>query len=154
MTRHLLTATAATTLLLALNAHAADLVDTASSAGNLKIFVAAVKAAGFTQSLRSDGPFTVFAPSDEAFARLPAGTWAALIKDKTKLAQILTHQVIPGKILVAEVKPGKAKTLEGGYLDLKSDNGRVTADEATVIESDMVADNGVIHAVDTVVMPK
>ena len=152
MTLRLIAATA--TLVLATNVQAADLVDTAAAAGNLKIFVAAVKAAGFAESLRSDGPFTVFAPSDEAFARLPAGTWAALVKDKAKLAQVLTHQVIPGKIMVAEVKPGKTRTLEGGFLELKSDNGRVTADDATVIESDMVADNGVIHAVDTVVMPK
>ncbi|MBC7573506.1 MAG: fasciclin domain-containing protein [Herminiimonas sp.] len=152
MTLRLIAATA--TLVLATNVQAADLVDTAAAAGNLKIFVAAVKAAGFAESLRSDGPFTVFAPSDEAFARLPAGTWATLVKDKAKLAQVLTHQVIPGRIMVAEVKPGKTRTLEGGFLALKSDNGRVTVDDATVIESDMVADNGVIHAVDTVVMPK
>jgi uncharacterized surface protein with fasciclin (FAS1) repeats len=135
-------------------ADAADLVDTATSAGNLKIFVAALKAAGFTESLRGPGPYTVFAPSDEAFARLPPGAWDALVRDKARLAKVLTYQVIPGKILIAEVKPGKTKTLQGGTLDLKSDNGRVTADEATVIESDIMADNGVIHAVDTVVMPK
>lgn len=135
-------------------ASAADLVDTATSAGNLKTFVAALKSAGFAESLRGPGPYTVFAPSDEAFARLPPGAWDALLRDKAKLAKVLTYQVIPGKVLIAEVKPGKTKTLEGNALELKSDNGRVTANEATVIESDIVADNGVIHAVDTVVMPK
>ena len=133
---------------------AADLLETAAAAGNLRTFVAAVKAAGFTEALRGPGPFTIFAPSDEAFARLPAGTWEALVKDKAKLAQVLTYQVIPGRVLVAAVKPGPVKTLEGSALLLKSDNGRVTANDATVIESDLMADNGVIHAVDAVVMPK
>ncbi|MBC7414450.1 MAG: fasciclin domain-containing protein [Herminiimonas sp.] len=133
---------------------AADLLDTAITSGNLKTFVAAVKTSGFSESLRSAGPFTVFAPSDEAFSRLPAGTWEALVKDKARLAQVLGYLIIPGKILVADVKPGKTKTLQGAQILLKSDNGRVTADEATVIESDIVADNGVIHAIDTVAMPK
>ena len=135
-------------------ASGADLVDTAVTSGNFKTFIAAVKAAGFTESLRSSGPFTVFAPSDEAFARLPAGTWDALAKDKVRLAQVLTYLVIPGKVLVADVKPGKTKTLQGTQIMLKSDNGRVTVDEATVTESDILADNGVLHAIDTVAMPK
>ncbi len=138
----------------AAHASAADLVDTAASAGNLKTFVAAVKAAGFAAALRGPGPYTIFAPSDEAFSRLPPGTWDALVRDKARLARVLTYQVIPGRILIADVRPGKTKTLEGDTLALKSDNGRVTADDATVIESDILADNGVIHAVDTVVIPK
>ncbi len=136
------------------SAEAADLVETAVTSGNFKTFVAAVKAAGFTDSLKSSGPYTVFAPSDEAFARLPPGTWNALIKDKARLAQVLTSLVIPGKVLVADVKPGKTKTLQGAQIMLKSDNGRVTVDEATVTESDIVADNGVLHAIDTVAIPK
>ena len=144
----------AASVLMAAPAQAADLLETAAAAGNLKTFVAAVKAAGFTEALRGPGPFTIFAPSDEAFARLPAGTWEALVKDKARLAQVLAYQVISGRILVAAVKPGPVKTLEGSALLLKSDNGRVTVDDATVIESDLMADNGVIHAVDAVVMPK
>lgn len=132
----------------------ADLVDTAVTSGNFKTFVAAVKVAGFTESLKGSGPFTVFAPSDEAFARLPPGTWDALAKDKLKLAQVLAYLVIPGKVLVADVKPGKTTTLQGAQIMLKSDNGRVTVDEATVTESDILADNGVLHAIDTVAMPK
>lgn len=135
-------------------AGAAGLVDTAVTSGNFKTFVAAVKAAGFTESLRGAGPYTVFAPSDEAFSRLPPGTWDTLVKDKAKLAQVLTYLVIPGKVLVADVKPGKTRTLQGAQILLKSDNGRVTVDEATVTESDIVADNGVLHAIDTVAMPK
>lgn len=133
---------------------AADLVDTAVAAGNLKTFVAAIKAAGFTEALRGPGPLTVFAPSDEAFSRLPPGVWQALMHDKARLAQVLTYHVIPGKILVADVKPGMTKTLQGAMLNVKSDNGKVTVDDATVTESDMAADNGVIHAIDSVAMPK
>ena len=151
--------TGALTAVLALSmtssiAGAADLIDTAVTSGNFKTFVAAVKAAGFTESLRSSGPYTVFAPSDEAFSRLPPGTWEALVKDKARLAKVITYLVIPGKVLVADVKPGKTKTLEGAQIMLKSDNGRITVDEAAVIESDIVADNGVLHAIDTVAMPK
>lgn len=144
-------------MLLSLAPHAAgaaDLVDTAITSGNFKTFVAAVKAAGFTESLRSSGPYTVFAPSDEAFARLPPGAWEALVRDKARLAKVVTYLVIPGKVLVADVKPGKTKTLEGTQILIKSDNGRVTVDDATVTESDIVADNGVLHAIDTVAMPK
>lgn len=132
----------------------ADLIDTAVTSGNFKTFVAAVKASGFTESLKTSGPYTVFAPSDEAFSRLPPGTWAALVKDKARLAQVVTYLVIPGKVLVADVKPGKTKTLEGTQIMLKSDNGRITVDEAAVTESDILADNGVLHAIDTVTMPK
>src|SRR5947209_2117800 len=95
---------------------AADIVDTAAAAGTFKTFTAALKASGFTEALKTPGPYTVFAPSDEAFAKLPAGTWDALVKDKAKLAQVLAYHVIPGKVLVAEVKPGDVKTVEGSTL--------------------------------------
>ena len=146
-------AIAAATFTFTMSAQASDLVDTAIAAGNLKIFVAAVKTAGLTESLKTPGPYTVFAPSDSAFAKLPPGAWDALVKDKVKLTKVLSYHVIPGKMLVSEVKPGKTKTLQGDLLDLKSDNGLVTVDNATVIESDMVADNGVIHAIDKITLP-
>lgn len=132
---------------------AADLVDTAATNNTFKIFVAALKAAGFTEALKAAGPYTVFAPTDDAFAKLPPGIWDDLSKDKIKLAQVLAYHVIPGKILVAEMKPGKVKTVQGSLLVLTSDNGKVTVNNANITQSDIVADNGVIHAIDTVVMP-
>lgn len=146
----------AATLLLASSAasSAADLMDKAESATNLKIFSAAVKSAGFNETLKGTGPYTVFAPSDEAFSKLPAGRWEALSKDKVKLAAVLAHHVVPGKMLVTEVKPGKIKTTEGDFVTVKSDNGKVTVDQANVIESDVAADNGVIHIIDKVVLPE
>lgn len=133
---------------------AADLVEKAAGATNLKIFSAAVKSAGFNETLKGSGPYTVFAPSDDAFSKLPAGSWEALSKDKVKLAAVLAHHVVPGKMLVTEVKPGQVKTTQGDFVTVKSDNGKVTVDQANVIESDVAADNGVIHVVDQVVMPQ
>lgn len=147
-------ATALVSLVSVPYAFAADIVDTATATGSHKTFVAALKAAGFTETLKSSGPYTVFAPSDEAFAKLPAGTWDALVKDKVKLAQVLAYHVVPGRILVAEVKPGNVKTVQGATLHLASDNGQITVNEAKVTQSDVVADNGIIHAIDTVVLPK
>jgi uncharacterized surface protein with fasciclin (FAS1) repeats len=135
-------------------AHAADLIDTAIASGSFNTFVAAVQAAGLTGALTNQGPYTVFAPTDDAFAKLPSGTLNALMKDKAKLAQILSHHIIPGKILVSEVKPGPTKTVEGDIAELTSDNGKVMIDNAKVTESDLVADNGVIQAIDTVILPK
>ncbi len=146
-------AVALATLSGASHVFAADIVDTAVATGSLKTFVAALKAAGFTQALKSSGPYTVFAPSDEAFAKLPTGTWDALIKDKAKLAQVLAYHVVPGKILVAEVKPGNVKTVQGSTLRLASDNGQVTVNDAKITQSDVLADNGIIHAIDAVVLP-
>jgi len=146
-----------TGLLLALAigaASASDLVDTATTSLNLKIFSAALKAAGFRETLKSTGPYTVFAPNDSAFNRMPPGTWDALSKDKVRLAALLAHHVIPGKMLITEIKPGKAETVQGDFLTLKSDNGKVTVDQANVIESDLNADNGVIHVIDTVLIPQ
>lgn len=136
------------------HATAADLVETASTSGSFKTFLAAAKAAGISETLRNSGPYTVFAPSDSAFGRLPPGTVDSLMKDKTRLAEVLSHHVIPGKVTVADVKPGKIKTIQGDELTLKSDNGKVTVDTANVVQSDLIADNGVIHEIDAVVLPE
>jgi uncharacterized surface protein with fasciclin (FAS1) repeats len=135
-------------------ASAADIVETASTAGTFKTFLAAAKAAGMDDTLKNSGPYTVFAPSDSAFNKLPPDTMKSLLKDKTRLAELLSHHVIPGKITVADVKPGKAQTIQGDVLTLTNDNGKVTVDSANVIQSDLIADNGVIHEIDAVVMPQ
>ncbi len=147
--------TLAASLLLAIasTASADDLVDKAAGATNLKIFSAALKSAGFGETLKEGGPYTVFAPTDNAFSKLPPGSWDNLAKDKVRLAAVLAHHIVPGKMLVTEVKPGKVKTVQGDFITLKSDNGKVTVEQANVIESDLAADNGVIHVVDTVVLP-
>lgn len=135
-------------------AQAENLIDTAATAGTFKTFLAGVKAAGMSDSLKNQGPFTVFAPSDEAFAKLPRGTLPALMKDKVRLAQLLSRHIVPGKILVAEVKPGALKTVQGDAVTLTSDNGKITVDGANVTQSDLTADNGVIQTIDTVMLPK
>ncbi|MEN3296494.1 MAG: hypothetical protein V7642_5747 [Burkholderiales bacterium] len=136
------------------HAMASDLVETAASSGEIKTFAAALKSASFAESLKKDGPYTVFAPADSAFDKLPPSTRNELLKDKAKLAEVLAYHVIPGKVLVADVKPGKVQTIQGSPLTIKSDNGKVTVDEANVTQSDVTADNGVIHVIDTVVLPK
>lgn len=133
---------------------AADLVETASTSGSFKTFVTAVKAAGMSDTLKNSGPYTVFAPSDSAFNQLPPETLNTLMKDKARLSEMLSHHVIPGKVTVAEVKPGPVKTLQGDTVNLKSDNGKVTVENANVIQSDLLADNGVIHEIDAVVLPE
>jgi uncharacterized surface protein with fasciclin (FAS1) repeats len=144
---------AALLLAVASAASAADLVDKAAGATNLKIFSAALKSAGLGETLKSGGPYTVFAPADDAFSKLPPGSWDSLAKDKVRLAAVLSHHIVPGKMLITEIKPGKVKTVEGDFVTVKSDNGKVTVEQANVIESDVAADNGVIHVIDTVVMP-
>ena len=134
--------------------HADDLVSRAESAGTFKTFVASIRAAGLVASLQTDGPFTVFAPSDAAFAKLPPATLAALMKDKVRLAQVLSHLIVPGKIMVADVRPGQVKTIQGDAIVITSDNGKLTVDGANVTQSDVIADNGVMHVIDTVIMPK
>ena len=134
-------------------AHAADLVETAATSGSFKTFLAAAKAAGIADTLKNSGPYTIFAPSDSAFNHLPPGTVTSLMKDKAKLAEILAYHVIPGKVTVADVKPGKVKTMQGETLTLTSDNGKVTVNNANVIQSDLIADNGVIHEIDALVLP-
>lgn len=133
-----------------------DIVAVASGAGNFKTLVAAVKAAGLVETLQGTGPFTVFAPTDEAFAKLPKGTLDDLLKpeNKAKLAGILTYHVLSGKVMAADVKTMKAKTVNGQKLDVVAEDGKVTVNNAKVIATDVAASNGVIHAIDTVLMPK
>lgn len=136
-----------------MNASADNIVETAATAGSFKTFVAALKTAGITESLKNSGPYTVFAPTDEAFAKMAPGDWEKLSKDKARLSQVLSYHIVPGKMLVTEVKPGKVKTAQGGLLALTSDNGKVTVNQANITQSDVLADNGVIHAIDAVVLP-
>ena len=132
---------------------AADIVDTAVSAGQFKTLVKAVQAAGLVDTLKGPGPFTVFAPTDAAFAKLPAGTVEALLNDKAKLTQILTYHVVPGKVTAAQVKSGQVKTVQGTSLTLNKQASGVMVNDARVTKADVMASNGVIHVIDTVVMP-
>ena len=133
-----------------------DIVAVASSAGSFKTLVAAVKAAGLVETLQGKGPFTVFAPTDEAFAKLPPGTVEGLLKpeNKDKLVAILTYHVVPGKVMAADVKTMMVKTVNGKELSIKVDDGKVTVNDAKVIKTDVAASNGVIHVIDTVLLPK
>jgi uncharacterized surface protein with fasciclin (FAS1) repeats len=136
-------------------APAADIVDTAVAAGSFKTLVAAVQAAGLVDTLKGAGPFTVFAPTDEAFAKLPAGTVDALLKDPAKLKDILLYHVVSGKVMAADVvKMKSAKSVEGGMIRISKAGGKVMVDNATVVKTDIVCDNGVIHVIDAVIMPK
>lgn len=131
-----------------------DIVDTAVAAGSFKTLVAAVQAAGLVETLKGKGPFTVFAPTDAAFAKLPAGTVDALLKDKAKLSKILTYHVVAGKVMAADVKTGSVASVEGSMLSLRKDSSGVMVDGAKVTAADIGATNGVIHVIDTVIMPK
>ena len=133
---------------------AADIVDTAVSAGQFKTLVQAVQAAGLVDTLKGEGPFTVFAPTDAAFAKLSAGTIESLLNDKQKLAQVLTYHVVPGKVTAAQVKPGDVKTVQGQSLRVRADAGAVMVNNARVTKTDIMASNGVIHVIDTVVLPQ
>ena len=138
-------------------ARAADIVDTAASAGSFNTLVAAVKAADLVDTLKGPGPFTVFAPTDEAFAKLPKGTLEDLLKpeNKTKLQNILKYHVVPGKVMAADVtKLNSAKTVLGEEVDIKTMDGKVMVDNAHVVKADVAASNGVIHVIDTVILPK
>ena len=132
-----------------------DIVQTASAAKDFSTLVAAVKAAGLVETLKGAGPFTVFAPTNEAFAALPEGTLEMLLKpeNKEKLVSILTYHVVPGKVMAADVKSGKVATVEGKKATIKVDDGKVTIDGANVVKTDIVASNGVIHVIDKVIMP-
>ena len=129
-----------------------DIVDTAISAGSFKTLVIAVQKAGLVETLKGKGPFTVFAPTDEAFAKIPKDQLDALLADKAKLTKVLTYHVVAGKVMAADVKAGSAKSVEGSNLTITTDNG-VMVDKAKVIKTDIAASNGVIHVIDTVVMP-
>jgi uncharacterized surface protein with fasciclin (FAS1) repeats len=133
-----------------------DIVQTAVDAGTFNTLVAAVKAAGLVETLKGKGPFTVFAPTDAAFAKLPAGTVEALLADPQKLASILTFHVVPGKVMAADiVKANGAKpaTANGQSLDIVVRDGKVLVNGANVVTADVVASNGVIHVIDTVLIP-
>lgn len=134
-------------------AWAADIVDTAVAAGSFKTLATALTAAGLVDTLKGPGPFTVFAPTDAAFAKIPKAQLDALLKDKAKLTAVLTYHVVPGKVMAADVKAGKVKTVQGSELTV-STTGGVMVDKAKVTKTDIVADNGVIHVIDTVLMPK
>ena len=129
-----------------------DVVATAVDAGQFKILAQALGAAGLTDALAGKGPFTVFAPTDEAFARIPAEQLNALLADKAALTKVLTYHVVPGKVMASDVKAGKVATVEGESLTLGTQGG-VSVDQAKVVKADIVADNGVIHVIDSVLMP-
>ncbi len=136
---------------------AKDIVDTAVAAGSFKTLASALQAAGLVDTLKGKGPFTVFAPTDEAFAKLPAGTLEDLLKpeNKEKLAAILTYHVVPGKVLAAQVaKMKSAKTLNGQSLTISAGQGTVMVDNARVVKTNILCSNGVIHVIDSVVLPK
>jgi uncharacterized surface protein with fasciclin (FAS1) repeats len=136
-----------------LSVQAADIVDTAVAAGSFKTLAAALGAAGLVDTLKGKGPFTVFAPTDEAFAKIPKADLDALLKDKAKLTAVLTYHVVSGKVMAANVKAGKVKTVQGSELTVSTSMG-VMVDKAKVVKTDIAADNGVIHVIDTVLMPK
>ena len=133
-----------------------DIVDTAVAAGKFNTLAAALKAAGLVETLKGDGPFTVFAPTDEAFAKLPAGTVETLLKpeNKDKLKAVLTYHVVPGKAMSSDLKDGQSvTTVNGKSATVKLDGGKVMVGDATVVKPDIAASNGVIHVIDTVLIP-
>ena len=133
-----------------------DIVDTAVSAGMFNTLVAAAQAGGLVETLRGDGPFTVFAPTDKAFAKLPAGTVENLLKpeNRDQLIKILTYHVVPGNAKATDVvKQNRWKTVQGQEVTVKAKGGKVMIDKATVVKADIAAANGTIHVIDTVLMP-
>jgi uncharacterized surface protein with fasciclin (FAS1) repeats len=137
----------------------ADIVDTAVAAGSFKTLVTAVKAAGLVDTLKSKGPFTVFAPNDDAFAKLPKGTVEGLLKDIPKLKAVLTYHVVSGKVMAADVAKLKtAKTVQGQDIKIDASKWHLHTNpkinDANLIKLDVVADNGVIHVIDKVLLPK
>jgi uncharacterized surface protein with fasciclin (FAS1) repeats len=136
---------------------AKDIVDTAVAAGSFKTLAAALKAAGLVNTLKGDGPFTVFAPTDDAFSKLPAGTVESLLKpeNKAKLTAILTYHVVSGKVMAKDVvKLSQAKTVQGSSVKIEVKDGKVKVDGANVVKTDIECSNGVIHVIDAVILPK
>jgi uncharacterized surface protein with fasciclin (FAS1) repeats len=133
-----------------------DIVGVAAGAGSFNTLVAAVKAAGLVETLQGAGPFTVFAPTDDAFAKLPKGTVESLLlpENKQKLIAILTYHVLPAKVMASEVKTMQAKTVNGEQLAITVGNGGVQVNNAKVVATDVAASNGVIHVIDTVLLPQ
>ena len=138
----------------ALPAAAKDIVQTAQDNGSFNTLVVAIQQAGLVDTLKGAGPFTVFAPTDAAFAKIPKDQLDALLKDKAKLTKVLTYHVVPGTVLAKDVKPGQVKTVEGQSFTVKADGGKVMVDNAVVTMTDVKADNGVIHVIDAVILPK
>jgi uncharacterized surface protein with fasciclin (FAS1) repeats len=131
-----------------------DIVDTAVGAGQFKTLVTAVKAAGLVDTLKGTGPFTVFAPTDEAFAKIPRDKLEALLKDKKALTAVLTYHVVPGKVMAADViKLDSARTVQGQSVKIAANQGKVTINGANVVKTDIACKNGVIHVIDTVLLP-
>ena len=139
--------------LAALAVQAKDIVDVAAGAGIFKTLAAALGAAGLVDTLKGAGPFTVFAPTDAAFAKIPKADLDALLADKAKLTAVLTYHVVAGKVMAKDVKAGKVKTVQGSELTVGTSSG-VTVDGARVTATDIVASNGVIHVIDSVIIPK
>lgn len=130
-----------------------NIVEVATNAGSFNTLIAAVQAAGLVETLSGPGPFTVFAPTDDAFAKLPEGTVEGLLEDKEQLTKILTYHVVPGKVMAADVQSlDTATTVEGSDLKIDASSG-VKVNDATVTQADIEADNGVIHVIDTVLLP-
>ena len=134
-------------------AWAKDVVDTAVGAGNFKTLVAAVQAAGLVDTLKGPGPFTIFAPSDEAFAKIPKAQLDALLADKAALTKVLTYHVVPAKVMATDVKEGQVPTVQGQALTVRTGAG-VMVNQSKVLATDVQASNGVIHVIDTVLMPQ
>ena len=131
-----------------------DIVDTAVAAGSFDTLATALKAAGLVETLKGKGPFTVFAPTDDAFRKLPAGTLEKLLADKAQLTKVLTYHVVAGKVMAADVvKLSEAKTVEGSPVKISAKDGKVKVNEANVVKTDVVASNGVIHVIDAVLLP-
>jgi uncharacterized surface protein with fasciclin (FAS1) repeats len=137
----------------AIGAQAKDIVDTAIGAGNFNTLVVALKAADLVPTLKGKGPFTVFAPTDAAFAKIPKADLDALLKDKAKLKAVLTYHVVPGKVMSTDLKAGNVTTVQGSPVMISTTGGAMV-NNAKVVTADVAADNGVIHAIDTVLMPK
>ena len=137
----------------AISAQAKDIVDTAIGAGDFKTLVVALKAADLVTTLKGKGPFTVFAPTDAAFAKIPKADLDALLKDKAKLKAVLTYHVVPGKVMSTDLKAGNVTTVQGSTVMISTAGGAMV-NNAKVVAADVAADNGVIHAIDTVLMPK
>jgi uncharacterized surface protein with fasciclin (FAS1) repeats len=135
-------------------ARAADIVDTAVASGQFTTLVKAVQAAGLVDTLKSAGPFTVFAPTDAAFAKLPAGALDSLLANPDKLKAVLTYHVVAGKVMAKDVKPGMVPTVEGASATLSVKGGKVMIDNAAIVKTDIECDNGVIHVIDAVIMPR
>jgi uncharacterized surface protein with fasciclin (FAS1) repeats len=130
-----------------------NIVDTAIAAGNFTTFVAAVKTAGLTDALAAKGPFTVFAPTDEAFKQLPAGAYDALLKDAAKLTAVLNYHIVPGNLMAKDVKSGDLMTVQGSPLKAAVSSAEVRVNEARVTRADVAAMNGIVHGIDTVIVP-